>query len=84
MRTRWTVLAILLGCGVGCAGMRANPEMVMPVLSGCCCTYGECRESRTQQDCASQGECNGWTYDWHPETCTAADKAVWVGASNGG
>ena len=40
---------------------------------GCCCTYGDCRERFTQEECASEGEFQGWTYTWHNGECSAQD-----------
>jgi hypothetical protein len=41
---------------------------------GCCCSYYNCRSDYGQDECARNGEFQGWTYSWHEGACTDADR----------
>ena len=62
---------LLLAFAVGCSTSRLAATAREPV--GCCCTYGDCRERYTHEECASEGEFQGWTYTWHTGDCSAQD-----------
>jgi hypothetical protein len=69
MKARVLLLAFVLGCSASTARVAAPARQ--PV--GCCCTYGDCRERFTQEECASEGEFEGWTYTRHTGECSAQD-----------
>jgi len=64
---------LLLAFAVGCTASRTRVAATPPAPVGCCCTYGDCRERFTQEQCASEGEFQGWTYTWHTGECGAQD-----------
>jgi hypothetical protein len=68
-----TMLLVWLAAGAGCSAMSTHQATQPQAPIGCCCTYGDCREKFTQQNCVSEGEFQGWTYAWHPGPCTKDD-----------
>ena len=69
MKARVLLLAFAVGCSTSTPRLAATARE--PV--GCCCTYGDCRERFTQEECAREGEFEGWTYTWHTGECSAQD-----------
>lgn len=67
------ILLALLAFVAGCAAMNARQAATPREPTACCCTYGSCRERFTQEECASEGEFQGWTYTWHAGPCTEND-----------
>ena len=72
LKTRMMLfLALALAAGCSATSPRQAPKSQDPV--GCCCTYGDCREQFTQQDCVGEAEFQQWTYTWHAGRCTKND-----------
>jgi hypothetical protein len=55
----------------GCSTVSARHEAGGPV--GCCCTFGNCRADLTRDNCAEEGQFQGWAFTWHPGACTSDD-----------
>ena len=68
MKARVLLLALAVGCSASTARLPVTQEPV-----GCCCTYGDCRERFTHEDCASEGQFQGWTHTWHTGECGDQD-----------
>jgi hypothetical protein len=78
--SRWPAAApavaaasVLFAAAVGCSATTVRMAATSREPVGCCCTYGDCRERFTQEECASGGEFQGWTYTWHAGACTKSD-----------
>ena len=70
MRVLFVFLAVVMGCSTATVRLTERPEE--PV--GCCCAYGDCRDRFTGEQCASEGDFQGWTYAWHAGPCTETDR----------
>ena len=65
--------SVLFASAAGCSATTVKLASTSQDPVGCCCTYGDCRERFTQENCASEGEFQGWTYTWHAGACNKSD-----------